>query len=195
MPLEIRVNLPADRTKTGTIALVDTMTGLPIFGPVPAFGRAARNTAGKHGNPKAAATLPFGDTPTGSYRIPYVLKSGDGTTHPKDVYGSAGVIALDPVSGQALTAKGNGRVGLAIHAGRQIATPTPMASHLKPTNGCVRMLEGDLAHLIKAMKDYAFLFPGDVVVSVADTAGPAGEVDNDVDDGDPPNLLGPTILP
>ncbi|KQM36446.1 hypothetical protein ASE59_05235 [Sphingomonas sp. Leaf10] len=123
-----------------------------------------------------------------------MLRSGAGTTHPADVYGSVGAIVLDPISGDAEVAQDNGRTGLLIHAGRQVATPTPLPGHLRPTNGCIRILEPDLAALIQAMRDNAFLFPGGVTVQVG-PAGPAGITDEDVDDGDPPDLNGTPILP
>lgn len=194
MPLELRVSLPNNRLNTGTVELVDPTTGLRVFGPVPALGRAARDTAKKKNNPDGISTLPYGDTPSGGYRIPYVLASGAGTNHPADTYGSAGVIVLDPVSGDALTAENNGRTGLLIHAGRQVSSPTPLPGHLRPTNGCIRMLEGDLAGLIQAMRDYSFIFPGDVTVRVG-PAGPAGIVDEQVNEGDPPPLTGTPVLP
>lgn len=194
MPLEIRVLLPHDRRNTGTLELVDNVTGLRVFGPVPALGRGARNTAAAHGNPNGVATQPFGDTPLGGYRVPRVLSSGAGTNHPANVYGSAGVIVLDPTSGDAQAAENNGRTGLLIHAGRQVATPTPLPSHLRPTNGCIRVLEPDLAALIQALRDYAFLFPGDVTVSVGPN-GPQGTIDEAVDDGDPPDTTGSVVLP
>lgn len=192
--LELRVKLPDNRLKTGTLELVDSTTGLRVFGPIPALGRGARNVAKDHGNPNGKATLPYGDTPTGNYQVPRVLKSGSGTSHPADVYGSVGVIVLDPIGGEAAAAKANGRTGLLIHAGRQVATPTPLPSHLRATNGCIRVLEPDLAALIQAMKDNAILFPGDVVVSVGPEGPPGGGGDDSVE-GDPPNLNGSPILP
>lgn len=192
--LEIRVKLPADRRKTGTLELVDPITGLAIYGPIPVLGRAARNTAQKHGNPSGDPTWPFGDTPTGTYRVPLVLKSGTGTSHPADIYGSAGVVVIEPTGGQAATAAANGRTGLLIHAGRQTPTPTPLPSHLKPTNGCIRVLESDLAGLIEAMRDNAILFPSPVTVSVG-PEGPAGGTGDDIEEGDPPNLTGTPTLP
>lgn len=192
--LVIRVKLPGNRLKTGMLELVDPITGLAIYGPVPVLGRAARNTAAQHGNPTGTPTLPFGDTPTGNYNIPSILLSGTGTSHPADRYGSSGVIVLDPMNGQAATAKANGRTGLLIHAGRQVATPTPLPSHLKPTNGCIRMLESDLAGLIQAIRDNAILFPANVTVSVG-SEGPSGGTDESINDGDPPPLTGTPTLP
>ncbi|WSH67970.1 hypothetical protein U8Q05_26940 (plasmid) [Rhizobium ruizarguesonis] len=192
MSLEIRVKLPTDRRNTGTLEMFDTITGLRVFGPIPALGRGARDTATAHGNPNGISTEPFGDTPTGGYDLPMVLKSGANTNHPADVYGSAGVIVMDPVNGDALTAKQNGRTGLLIHAGRQASTPTPLPGHLRPTNGCIRVLERDIAALIQAMRDNAIVFPGKVSLTVG-PAGPQGVIDETVSDGDPPVLNGPVL--
>ncbi|WP_156667885.1 L,D-transpeptidase [Rhizobium sp. WYCCWR10014] len=192
MSLEIRVKLPANRRNTGTLEMFDTITGLRVFGPVPALGRGARETAAAHGNPDGISTQPFGDTPTGGYNLPMVLKSGAGTNHPADVYGSAGVIVMEPVSGDALTARQNGRTGLLIHSGRQVASPTPLPSHLRPTNGCIRVLESDLAALIQAMRNNAIVFPGRVSLTVGPD-GPQGIIDESVSEGDPPALDGPVL--
>lgn len=192
--LTIRVQLPDDRNKTGILELIDPITGLPLAGPFPVLGRAARNTAASKGNPGAVSTKPFGDTPLGGYRIERIQSNGSGTSRPIEVYGSAGSIVMDPTSGDAATAKANGRVGLLIHAGRQPDSPTPLPSHLKSTNGCLRMLEGDLADLIKKIEDNSFLFPGHVNIEVAQAGGPDGDIDENVDDGDPPPLSGGDII-
>jgi hypothetical protein len=44
------------------------------------------------------------------------------------------------------------------------------------------------------MRDLAFLFPGNVSVVVG-PAGPPGTVDETVNEGDPPNLIGTPTLP
>ncbi len=38
MPLQIQVKIPDDRTKTGVLTLVDTGTGLSVYGPIQALG-------------------------------------------------------------------------------------------------------------------------------------------------------------
>lgn len=43
--MKIEVKLPADRTKTGTLKLIDSTTGLTLFSSVSVLGRAARDAA------------------------------------------------------------------------------------------------------------------------------------------------------
>lgn len=194
--LTIRVKLPNDRTKTGTLALIDPITGLPIAGPFPVLGRAARNTASNKGNPGADPLKPYGDTPLGGYRINRIQSNGPGTTRPEEIYGAAGSIVMDPVSGDAAAAKANGRTGLLIHAGRQVSSPTPLPSHLKVTNGCLRMLEDDLKNIIIKIEENSFLFPGNVNIEIAPTGGPRGDIDENIEEGDPPPMkTGDIILP
>jgi hypothetical protein len=139
------------------------------------LGRAARNAAKVHANPSASSLLPFGDTPTGTYDITNIVSNGGGTTRPTNVYGQSGSIELDPSTGDALKAKFNGRVGLLIHAGRHAFSSVVDAKALKPTNGCLRMLDWDLNNLITAIKNNNLLFPGKVTVEVGRPAGPEGD--------------------
>lgn len=196
MNLTIRVQLPSDRAKTGTLTLVNPGTGLVLFGPVPVLGRAARDTADAHGNPSGSSLQPYGDTPTGTYDVARIVGNGNGTSRPIAVYGQSGSIVMEPTGGDALTAKGNGRVGLLIHAGRHAFSSVVDALALKPTNGCIRILDFDLANLITAIKDNALLFPGTVTVEIGGPSGPRGDIDEAVRDGDPPPTQdGPVVLP
>ena len=192
--LTIHVKLPNDRDKTGTLELIDPITELPIAGPFPVLGRAARDTADKEGNPGADSLKLFGDTPLGSYRIERIQSNGRGTTRPEEKYGAAGSIVMDPVSGDAAKAKANGRTGLLIHAGRQPKSPTPLPSHLVSTNGCLRMLEDDLKDLIKKIETNSFLFPGSVKISISRVDGPIGDIDESVKEGDPPPMDGGDVI-
>lgn len=194
--LTVRVKLPKDRNKTGTLTLIDPTIGLPIAGPFPVLGRAARNTATQKGNPGADSLKPYGDTPLGGYLIDRIQSNGPGTSRPVEIYGSAGSIVMDPVSGDAAIAEANGRTGLLIHAGRQQFTPTPLPSHLKVTNGCLRMLENDLKNLIIKIEENSFLFPGKVSIEISPTGGPIGDIDEDIEESDPPPVeSGDIILP
>lgn len=195
MKLTLRIKLPADRKKTGTLTLVDPLTGLPLYGPVPVLGRAARDTAKAKGNPSGNPLLGYGDTPTGSYRIVNILANGPGTTRPVEKYGQSGSIVLDPQSGDAKTAKDNGRTGLFIHAGRHAFSAVVGPQALKPTNGCVRMLDWHLAQLINVIRSQTLAFPGDVVVEVGEPGGPVGDIDDSVVDIDPPPIGGGVLLP
>ena len=195
MKLTLKIKLPADRKKTGTLTLVDPLTGLPLYGPVPVLGRAARDTAKAKGNPSGNPLFGYGDTPTGSYRIANILANGPDTTRPVEKYGQSGSIVLDPQSGDAKTAKDNGRTGLFIHAGRHAFSAVVGPQALKPTNGCVRMLDWHLAQLINVIRTQTLAFPGDVVVEVGEPGGPTGDIDESVLDIDPPLFGGGVLLP
>lgn len=103
---------------------------------------------------------------------------------------------MEPIGGDALTAKSNGRVGLLIHAGRHAFSSIVNAKALKPTNGCIRMLDFDMAGLILAIKNNALVFPGVVTVEIGGQNGPQADIDETVNDGDPPPTQGgPVVLP
>ncbi len=195
MNLTLKIRLPADRTKTGTLTLVDPLTGLALYGPVPVLGRAARDTAKAKGNPTGSSLLKYGDTPTGTYRIVNILANGDGTTRPVEKYGQSGSIVLDPQKGDAQKAKENGRTGLLIHAGRHAFSSAVGPQMLKPTNGCVRMLDWQLAQLIDIIRTQTLAFPGNVVVEVGEPGGPMGNIDESLLDVDPPPVGGAVLLP
>lgn len=57
-------------------------------------------------------------------------------------YGINGVIKLDPASGDAATAKGNGRTGILIHGGE-----LGIGGQLRRTNGCLRLRDDEFAYL------------------------------------------------
>jgi hypothetical protein len=131
-----------DRTLVGGIYLYRDSGILEVF--YSALGKAAMDDAANNGNAGALPTFPYGDTPTGGYDILSIAPTGPGTAYP-DIrkYGTAGVIKLDLVSGEAATAKQNGRTGLLVHGGDPGST-----SLLRLTNGCIRMMNSDLADLI-----------------------------------------------
>lgn len=177
------------------MTLIDPLTGLPIYGPVPVLGRAARDTAKARGNPSGNPLLGYGDTPTGGYRVVNIVANGAGTTRPISQYGQSGSLVLDPQSGEAKDAKKNGRTGLLIHAGRHAFSSVVGPESLKPTNGCVRMLDWQLAQLIDAIRSHTLVFPGDVVVEVGGPEGATGDIDETVNDVDPPPIGGIVVLP
>lgn len=127
--MKIEVRLPSDRTKTGTLKLIDDTTGLTLFGPVSVLGRAARSDATAHGNPTGDPLKPYGDTPLGTYSVMSILTNGGNPSRPTAQYGQSGSIRLDPTGGDAAKAKANGRTGLLIHAGH--ATLSHRLSNLK----------------------------------------------------------------
>jgi hypothetical protein len=194
MSMKIEVNLPADRTKTGTLKLIDNTTGLTLFGPVSVLGRAARNDATAHGNPTRDSLKPYGDTPLGTYAVVSILANGEGTSRPVAQYGQSGSIRLDPTGGDAAKAKANGRTGLLIHAGRHAFSSLIEPKALKPTNGCIRMRDWDMQGLIDVIRANGLLFPGTLSVNIG-PQGVTADIDESISDRDPPPLEGGTILP
>ena len=190
--LTLKVRLPIDRTKTGTLTIVDPFTGGILYGPVAVLGRAARDTAKiKGNNPTGNALLPYGDTPLGKYKIEHILKNGPSTLRPYEQYGTSGAIRLTPTGGDALAAA---RTGILIHSGRHAFSSLLTAKVLKPTNGCIRMLDYQLKELIDVIRVQSLLFPGTVTIEVG-PEGVQGDIDESVNDGDPPPLTGDILLP
>lgn len=118
--------LPVDRFVAGTCWVTDD-AGATIFGPVRARGEADNAGARDHGNPDEDPTEAYGDHPYGEYAVVSV--------EVKELarYGPY-FLRLDPVSGQALEAKKNGRAGIGAHGGRLHAD-----GRLRETFGCLRV--------------------------------------------------------
>ena len=120
-----RPGAPEDEVRVGTIEVEPG-----VAPPAEAYADADSQAAAAHGNPGELATEPFGDHPFGSYRVTAVKRSS--TAQEMERYGPVR-LQLDPISGEALTAKINGRIGLCIHGG-----PT-RNGRLRATNGCLRV--------------------------------------------------------
>ena len=181
----IRVQLPRDRRGYGTLTLVDTQ-GVTVAGPFGVLGKADPTDASNHQNPGRSPLLRYGDTPTGIYRI-------GGFLGPKDAedsrrHGPNGKIVLFPTSGDALVAKdGGGRIGLEIHGGYL------RDGKLRPTNGCLRLRDDDMATLLAAIitagSPPAFCGIKEIDVSVSQVGADAIE---ELDGDPPPDISGPT---
>jgi len=129
--VRIRSKLPLNRWLPGTLVVEDDHNNV-VLGPFPARGKADSYDAEKHGNPDRYPTLPYGDHPYGSYNV--VLVQADKPTF--HTYGPF-FLLLDPVSGDALKAKKNGRTGIGIHGGDPATEETPWG-WLRATDGCLR---------------------------------------------------------
>lgn len=141
--MKICVRLPQDRSAEGEVWV--EASGAVALGPERCRGKADNAAARKYGNASRRPELPFGDTPLGVYAVKGVSFFGEGAQEfPR--YGPA-FVALDPLEGQALVAKGNRRTGLAIHGGELLD-----GGGLRATYGCVRVPDafarrlGELAH-------------------------------------------------
>lgn len=122
--MTIRIQFSRNRWERGFLTVAGTQFGCPCL------GRADQAAAAKVGNPFRNPLRRNGDTPTGTYRawVGKVLRS-------ERSYGPHPVIRLDPIGGDALEAKRNGRAGLLIHGG----DPAADGRSLRPTHGCVRV--------------------------------------------------------
>src|SRR2546427_13097796 len=109
--MRIVSNLPSDRLQTGSLTATND-AGVVILGPVPARGKADGQIAAAHANPDRDPERIDGDHPTGTYRVVRV----EHDKSPTHSYGPR-FLLLDPIDGDALIAKKNGRAGLAIHGG------------------------------------------------------------------------------
>jgi hypothetical protein len=129
------IELLSDRTKPGALTL---------FGPdgkilhsCICLGRSAGWFDKVRGIVNRDPLVYRGNTPTGEYALTSVA------VLPKPMTGIGTLWAtLDPVGGQAQVAENLGRRGLGIHGGR--------GETLKPTHGCIRLRDSDMAALAKA---------------------------------------------
>ena len=178
----IEIILASDRNRVGRLILKDD-AGRKLAGPYSVCGRANDFAASEHRNPTRSPLQPYGDTPTGEYRMRGIVRTGRGTAYDATVFGKFGMIALEPVRGQAAIADQNGRHVLVIHAG----TPNPASRLLYATNGSVRMYDDDLRELIEALRGES-----SVVCKISETNEFATSLtvtlDPTYDEGDPPLL-------
>ncbi len=171
MIARLRVELPADRLKTGTITLLTPNALAPgaqpdfrwkVVGPgtLQCYGKADNAQAIAAGNPTRDPLHTDGDFPLGQYSCTLVLPT---TAEIEDYtflreYGPYGYIELTAISGDALTAAKNGREGLRVHSG------DPSASGgLRPTHGCLRLSNADFLALSAAIESLETLVAFDLV--------------------------------
>ena len=136
------MRLPKNRWNLGTLEMQDK-SGSVVFGPVSCCGRADNSGAGAHGNPTRDSTKPYGDTPLGVYQVVGLSPVDQHDEHEVRQYGRQEKIVLDPISGDALKSKRNGRYGLLIHGGALSDN-----GQLRPTYGCIRLGDEDMWGLL-----------------------------------------------
>lgn len=91
-------------------------------------------------------------------------------------YGAQSALKLDGVSGDAKTRKDAGTDDLRIHGGQ----PTLGPALLRPTNGCLRLLDLDMQGLLAAIAADGASFPINMTVA---TGAPGALVAGGPDDG------------
>ena len=95
--------------------------------------------------------------------------------------GTRVVIQIDPTSGEALLAKQNGRTGFLVHGG------DPGGSQLlRRTNGCIRMMNTELADLINEINQLGENLDSVEVVELAGAGTGSCENNGTCGEGDPP---------
>ena len=138
--MNLRSSLPLDRWKSGVLVVEDNSK--IVLGPFLCLGKADNAMAASHSNPSRINTLPFGDHPFGTYVIVGIQKD----KQPTHSYGPY-FLLLEPFSGDALVAKYNGRVGLAIHGGDLNANGS-----LRATEGCLRTTNDAVTQIVSRIK-------------------------------------------
>jgi hypothetical protein len=175
---KLKIQLPKDRNYTGVLRVEDDL-GRALAGPFLVCARANDLAASEHGNPRRLQALPYGDTPVGGYRVARTVGTGRGTQFDVGQFGRAGIIMLEPVSGEAAIAEANGRWFIGIHGGAPGAH-----GRLRSTNGCIRMRDEDVAAVIAAVAG----FPN-IICECTETSSHATSmlvtIDPDYDEGDP----------
>jgi hypothetical protein len=134
MNATITITLPADRRSTGRLVFRSADGELKFS--CPCLGR----SAGHASNPTRDPLKYRGDTPTGRYALTFVTRLAAPITGIGSLW-----IGLDPddfYDTQARKAEKAGRTGLGIHGGRGDGL-------LKPTHGCVRLKDVDMAALAR----------------------------------------------
>jgi hypothetical protein len=144
----IIARLPANRDICGTLS-IEGPGGRRLAGPFFVGGRADDRLAIDGGNPERNPLLPFGDTPTGAYRVADIVPTGRGTAYPVEEFGAAGMVVLEATGGDAVLADANGRFRLFIHGG------ATLGGLLKPTEGSLRLANGDQRQLIRMLRQSA----------------------------------------
>ena len=135
--------LPVDRQGWGDLALIGD-DGTVLFGPWPYRGKADNQAAIVHGNPTRDPLRPFGDHCAGTYRITEVVKIDPADTLHHAEFGPY-KLRLDPIGGDALQAKRNGRTDLELHGGAPGQPGT--LNELRATYGCGRTQNDTITHI------------------------------------------------
>ena len=117
-----------------------------IVDSFPCLGKADDAMAKQKGNPSRNPERQYGDTPTGVWRMSIGIVMANANT-----YGPNKVLVMWPTAGQALTAYGppGKRNGIWTHGGKP-----NLAGGLRPTYGCIRLFDKDMARLHEYFAQY-----------------------------------------
>lgn len=178
----LEIILPEKRTLCGCLTL-KSPTGAVEVGPVPVAGKVGDRLARERHNPTRTPLLPYGDTPTGSYRLSRLLSMRDAAERDVAKYGRFGVAVFDPCDGDAALAEAAGRFELWLHGGVPI-----LSKRLLSTAGSLRLFDEDHLLLMRALSR---IDSAHCIVSLDSSInGQYGAVEDDSRMGysDPPSL-------
>lgn len=153
--MNIIINLPKVRTSLGTIKVVDKAN--VVVTTSICLGLSDNGFALSFKNPSKDPLRIGGNTPYGGYRCTIDLFKNP-TESQLHSYGPYGIIHLDAISGDGLTACAplnkqtliGGRTGLLIHSG--VLNPAYTSwKGLRPTHGCVRVLDPIMEIIFKSL--------------------------------------------
>lgn len=152
MKATIKVSLLRDRTKLGTVLAMDE-DGQILAGPFPCLAISDNAAAVSAGNPRHDPLKTDGDLPTGTYRC-VIIAPG----LPTHSYGPGKRIMLTGIAGDALTVSKPDAVsgkpirsGLLDHGG-DLNPAYTWWQGLRPTHGCLRLKNEDMAVLVAAVE-------------------------------------------
>lgn len=133
----------SNRNLTGALEVWHDGAKLADF---PCLGKADNDMAAKKRNPSRNPERPYGDTPTGLWKVYVSIIAQD-----KDTYGPGPLLLMTPISGQAIKAykAPNPRSGILIHGGNLGA-----AGQLRPTYGCIRVHNETMARLHEFIRQH-----------------------------------------
>lgn len=188
MPI-ILIEVPADRRLCARLTLRDD--GGQIHVSEEACVKADGLTAHAHGNDDQDPAQPYGHTPLGTYEIEGYQACPPGDSEERGPFDR---IKLKPVSGDALSAAGNGRSGFQIYGGYLGAL-----GNLRPTCGSIRISDVAMSRLLRKIGEKgALLRPAYCEIrQVATPGGTQVAPDEGVPYDDPsPDLARPvTVVP
>lgn len=127
----LRAYLPTDRRLPGFLRVWNENSHHRLY-DIPCRGKADNARAAAKGNPERDPALPWGDLPSGVYKLTRVTRYDP----PHRTFGATAIL-LDGLTGDAFSAAKNGRTGLAIHGGRG-------SDRLMATYGCLRLFDRDM---------------------------------------------------
>lgn len=145
--MTINISLHKDRTSLGTLTCGSLMA--------PCLALSDNTAAVAAGNPQHDPLKTDGDLPTGTYAC-QVIAAG----LPQHSYGPHGRLLLTGLTGDALAVVGV-RFGLMVHGG-DLNPAYTWWQGLRPTHGCLRLKDEDMAALLALLSGEVTMVVGEI---------------------------------